>query len=67
MKKSGFVSYNVTMAKNIGTEKDPMWVREYASGVVRDTAGKIGAIFRQNSNLLACTKILHEHYEPIYC
>lgn len=67
MKKSGFVSYNVIMAKNIGTEKDPMWVREDASGIVRDTAGKIGAIFRQNRNLLACTKILHEYYEPIYC
>lgn len=67
MKKSGFVSYNVTMAKNIGTEKNPLWVKERASGVVRDTAGKIGAIFCQNSNLLACTKILHEHYEPIYC
>lgn len=67
MKKTQFVKYDVTMEKNIGTQKEPMWVEVYATGIVKDTYEKIGAIFRQNPHLLSCTRLVREDYYPIYC
>ena len=51
MKKTQFVKYDVTMA----------------TGVVKDTCEKIGAIFRQNPCFLSCTRLVREDYYPIYC
>lgn len=59
------VKYHVVMEKNIGTEKDPMWVQVYAKGIVRNTSMAIGAIFRQNPRLLDCTKVVRESYYPL--
>ena len=67
MKKTQFVKYDVTMKKNIGTQEEPMWVKVRATGVVKDTCDKIGAIFRQNPRFLSCTRLVREDYYPIYC
>ena len=66
MIKTEFVEYELTMRKNIGTDKDENWRFKTVTGIVKNTKEKLGKIFAQNQEMLSFTHIVSENYRHIH-
>lgn len=70
--KSQFVRYKVIVSRKVpaptkADSKHTITEFETVRGIVRDTAAKLGNIFRQNPDIIHFTHLESESYDPIFC